>query len=79
GYTDWRLPTKEELQGIVASSGSPRIETAWFPNTEANYHWSSSPSVGDSSGAWGVYFNHGYVYSNGRNVNGAVRLVRASQ
>ena len=34
GYTDWRLPTKEELQGILASSGNPRIDTTWFPNTQ---------------------------------------------
>ncbi|MCX8521963.1 MAG: DUF1566 domain-containing protein, partial [Rhodoferax sp.] len=29
GYTDWRLPTKEELQGILANSGSPMIDTTW--------------------------------------------------
>ncbi|MCX8517043.1 MAG: DUF1566 domain-containing protein [Rhodoferax sp.] len=34
GYTDWRLPTVEELQGIVVSGQSPSIDTAWFPNTQ---------------------------------------------
>ena len=78
GYTDWRLPTKEELQGILASSGRPRIDTAWFPNTHALLYWSSSPYVGNSNDAWYVYFDYGYVgyYGYGR-VNGKhVRLVR---
>ena len=79
GYTDWRLPIKEELEGILASSGSPKIDTTWFPNT-ANYYWSSSPYVGDSSFAWGVYFSNGLVnFSGGRGNGYAVRLVRASQ
>ena len=62
GYTDWRLPTKEELQGILASSGSPRIDTAWFPNTQESFYWSSSPYVGNSDDAWNVNFVNGYVY-----------------
>ena len=79
GYTDWRLPTKEELQGILASSGSPRIDTAWFPNTQADWYWSSSPNVGYSNYAWGLYFNNGVVNHGTRVSSYAVRLVRASQ
>ena len=80
GYTDWRLPTKEELQGILASSGSPWIDTAWFSNTQANLYWSSSPYVGYSYDAWFVGFNDGYVNYHGLRYDyGAVRLVRASQ
>ena len=79
GYTDWRLPTVTELQGILASSGSPRIDTAWFPNTQAWHYWSSSPDVGYSYFAWYVYFDYGLVYNGSRNGSYAVRLVRASQ
>ena len=79
GYTDWRLPTKEELQGILASSGSPRIDTTWFPHTQVNYYWSSSPYVGVSHGAWGVGFSIGYVNGNYyRDYGFAVRLVRTT-
>ena len=79
GYTDWRMPTKEELQGILASSGSPRIDTAWFPNTQESFYWASSPYVGYTDYAWFVDFsNADFTYSN-RNGGYAVRLVRASQ
>ena len=61
GYTDWRMPTKEELQGILASSGIPQIDTTWFPNTQASWYWTSSPYVGSSGYAWYVYFHYGYV------------------
>ena len=77
GYTNWRMPTKEELQGILASSGSPRIDTAWFPNTQANYYWSSSPYVGDSGFGWLVSFGDGSVLDSGiRYYSNHVRLVR---
>ncbi|MCX8522201.1 MAG: DUF1566 domain-containing protein, partial [Rhodoferax sp.] len=78
GYTDWRLPTKDELAGIFANSGSPRIDTTWFPNTQANYYWSSSPYVGNSYTAWGINFRYGNVNGNYRENDYAVRLVRGT-
>ena len=77
GYTDWRLPTKEELQGIVLSDAShPSIDTAWFRNTQVEGYWTSSPYVGDSVYAWGIGFSYGYVYKVNRGVSNYVRLVR---
>ena len=77
GYTDWRLPTKAELVGILASSGSPRIDTTWFPNTQAYAYWSSSPYLDYSYDAWAVSFIHGGVGNVHRNnYNLLVRLVR---
>ena len=80
GFTDWRLPTPDELLEIVESSKSPTIDTFWFPNTQTSYYWSSSPYVGFSGSAWSVLFYNGYVYCCDFRLNGnAVRLVRASQ
>ena len=79
GYTDWRLPTKDELLGIVASSGSPKIDTTWFLNTQPSPYWSSSPSVSNSYKASNVYFYSGNVGNSNRGNYGLVRLVRASQ
>jgi len=84
GFKDWRLPTKEELSGIVdqtVKSGA-KVDAYWFPNTQsASYYWTSSPDVRDSSFAWVVYFNDGYVGSNGSRISGSgnVRLVRNTQ
>ena len=76
GYTDWRLPTKEELQGIVASSGNPKIDTTWFPDTRATAYWSSSPHVVYASYAWSVGFDYGLASGYDRDYYGHVRLVR---
>lgn len=83
GFTDWRLPKKEELQGILASNGNPRIDTTWFPNSQSSYYWSSSPfedvSLGHSGYAWFVSFSsstYNPVFYGGRNTYSLVRLVR---
>ena len=76
GFTDWRLPTKEELAGIVDKSKSPTVDTFWFPNTQPSFYWTSSPYVGDSDFAWVVYFKNGLVGNYFRNLNDHMRLVR---
>ncbi|MCX8520039.1 MAG: DUF1566 domain-containing protein, partial [Rhodoferax sp.] len=48
GFTDWYLPSRVELPGIVKSGAvSPSIDTAWFFNTQSNYYWTSSPFGND--------------------------------
>jgi hypothetical protein len=82
GASDWRLPTADELQGLVDYSvvyPSPTLDANFFPNTNGNWFWSSSPYAGSSGGAWVVVFDDGYVDDYGRSSYGAVRLVRASQ
>ena len=79
GFTDWRLPTVKELQTLVnygVASPGPTIDTTWFPNTQGSYYWSSSPYVGNSGYAWGVYFYYGNVYDDFRYYGFHVRLVR---
>ena len=81
----WRLPNVKELASIVDRSRSnPAIDPLAFPATPSNAFWSSSPYVGSSSGAWGVYFSIGYVfngyrYNDFRSDGLLVRLVRATQ
>ena len=76
GITNWRLPTKEELQGILASSGNPRIDTAWFPNTQTGTYLSSSPYMSLVNSAWVVSFVTGNAVLTGRSNRFHVRLVR---
>ncbi len=80
GYSNWRLPTADELQSIVdyGVGSGPTVDVIWFPNTQANEYWSASPFVGGAFENWGVNFGSGGVnYGNLRHLPNYVRLVRA--
>lgn len=95
GYSDWRLPTIDELKTLVycskgvkdkgtCKSGSekPTINQQAFPNTAYatfSFYWSGSPYADYSDGAWYVFFNDGSFSFNLRSVPYAVRLVRSGQ
>ncbi len=80
GFNDWRVPAREALQSIVnLNSSNPAIDADYFPNTQSNGFWSSSPGAGGSNGAWLVNFDHGYGLINNRGVSDHVRLVRGGQ
>lgn len=80
GFSDWRLPNKNELASIVEyRCFRPAINSQAFPNTPSALYWSSSPFADDSSSAWDVGFDFGYVYGNHKNGYNHVRLVRAGQ
>ena len=76
GYSDWRLPTKDELLGIVVSGTNPTIDTTWFPNTQTSIYWSRSPYEGFAHVAWYVSFDLGTAYFISRDYQYRVRLVR---
>ena len=75
----WRLPTLQELSGIVAvreaGNGKAAIDPAAFPATPLARFWSSS-SVGHGYFMY-VAFTEGSAGEGARNAPGAVRLVRS--
>ncbi|MFB1011712.1 MAG: DUF1566 domain-containing protein, partial [Thiopseudomonas sp.] len=80
GATDWRMPTLDELKGIVDTAPSaPKINHDFFPNTLSWSFWSGSPVAGDSDDARAVGFGDGSVYVGYRHYDYYVRLVRAGQ
>ncbi len=80
GASDWRMPTRLELMGIVDNGTSPTIDTQYFPQTQSSWFWSSSPGAYSSNGAWSVYFSDGHVDNYGYKFHKFhVRLVRARQ
>jgi hypothetical protein len=80
GFSDWRMPTDDELQGIVHyGRTNPSIDPTYFPNTPGSNFWSGSPDAYYSNYAWFVNFNYGYVSYYGRYFDFQVRLVRGGQ
>ena len=87
GFTDWRLPTVDELQGISLgikkAADAPSIDTTWFPNTQLgsfNAYWSSTSQINDSRN--GFFFEFRTGFSDGavlRTSTISIRLVRNSQ
>ena len=79
---DWRLPTFEELQTLVAAPDSLRYDTlnaGGFFNVQANYYWSSSTFAYSTDYAWVVRMNNGLVDYNYKDFNYYVWPVRAGQ
>ncbi|MEI7675189.1 MAG: DUF1566 domain-containing protein [Bacteroidales bacterium] len=53
GYTDWRLPTAQELFSIhLFDSNNPALNTTIFTKTLAEYWWSSDRQPGSTTNIW---------------------------
>ncbi len=79
GYSDWRMPTLEELKSIVdKSKGMPTINTNYFPRTMSTSYWSGSSNVSAAATvhAWYIWFVNGSESYNGKAAYYHVRLVR---
>lgn len=77
GFTDWRLPNKNELDSLFEEScSSPSINKQIFPATPSAYFWSSSPYCGLANGAWSMDFCYGSVNASDKSGSLYVRLVR---
>ena len=81
GYNDWRLPAITELPFIRNMDISyPAINTTYFPNTIASYHWSSTTDPCHTFNAWYVPFNVGAAHPGEKSVfSFNVRAVRGGQ
>lgn len=79
-YTDWRLPTANELATLVDySTANPAINRELFPGTPTSGFWSSSPYALNTDNAWIVYLSSGFVGYGQKGGATVVRLVRDRQ
>ncbi len=80
GYSDWRLPNKNELLSIVdRTKYEPSINGA-FKNITTSYdYWSSTTYASYTSYAWDVLFSDGSTDYNYEYISRYVRCVRAGQ
>lgn len=79
GYTDWRLPNKQELESVVDDTcWSPSINSTVFPGTNTGETWTSTTMGG--AYAWLVYFGAGDSIGSYETFGyHVVRLVRSGQ
>jgi hypothetical protein len=68
GYSDWYLPSKDELNKLYANKNA-------LGGFTANAYWSSSES--DANQAWCQFFNNGNQYKNSKSYTYYVRCIRA--
>ena len=83
GATDWRLPTRREMESLVdfsVAEGGPMVDTAWFPHSAAALHWTASSAKvngGSSTYRWAINFYNGQaIWYGGQYGEFAVQLVR---
>jgi len=82
GAKDWRLPTAEELQGILhyGAAASPLIDADYFNNTNTTApYWAVSPSSSNSANAWVLNFSNGSIAQRVKATAAAIRLVRGAR
>ncbi len=78
GHTDWRLPTKKELEMLIETSCfEPAINKNIFPRTASSGYWTADIyEEATEQRAWLVFFLHGQAYFSDKSVDWFVRLVR---
>ena len=77
GFRDWRLPSAEELEGLLRTDREGvKIDPLFFPNTPAAYFWTSDFVPLEVGGAKLVSFELGMSLAGNSASGGYVRLVR---
>jgi hypothetical protein len=79
GFTDWRMPTVEELFLLAdRNKCGPAIDTDAFPSCTGGWYWSSTVDASSPSvHAWLVNFVIGVAYYLRQGNSGRVRAVRS--
>lgn len=78
-YSDWRLPSKQELDGLIDKKRNVPSISEEFQNTISYRYWTSTTNTTsrrDTSRAWYVNFSYGHKDSFSKEDIYHVRCVR---
>ena len=80
GFSDWRLPTRDELNSIVDyyGEGDLLIDIDFFPNTQMDSYWTSDSLNSNPKMAYETPFFYGGSMARDKTIDTFVRLVRSA-
>ncbi|MDH5387681.1 MAG: DUF1566 domain-containing protein [Gammaproteobacteria bacterium] len=81
GYSDWRLPTREEMLSIVSYKSADSMATInndYFPETLPSWYWTASSNEEHAEHAWYVLFRNGIALNDLKGRAKHIRLVRSN-
>lgn len=81
GYSDWRLPSREEMLSIVSfenAASKVTINTNYFPDTLPSWYWTASSNKAHPEHAWYVLFRNGIALNDLKERAKHIRLVRST-
>jgi hypothetical protein len=81
GYSDWRLPNRNELQTLVdySRNNPPAIDPLLVPSSVSSSYWSSTTFAYSTDLAWYMNFSYGGDGNDYKSYGGYVRAVRGGQ